>query len=609
MVDELSGDGRARTRVVVAVAVVISFLAACGSPAPAAPQFPGRVGPPADCATLSGYDTIIVGAGIAGLAAARELQRFGQKVVILEASDHVGGRGFTYTMGAGTKKALPIDLGGAWVHAVETNPLTGVVDAMGLTRIRSVLDEPYYVGNVRASDADVAAWWEEEEKFEEALAKAGKRVRAGETPAAFCESALGDDEVARISFCNALYDRTGAAPTAASCAAGLRLYCSAAVRTALDGAPADKCSTTWPTLRAPVTSAAGADADAKAWLTDDGWKALGLASCDFVEGRARDRASYYLPLEGPLRGFMEQNLGPLDSAGELRETSAVDIGEFAAGEDDLVPEGMGTFVRRYGANAPVCLKSPVTRVTHDASGVAIQVSDGRTYKGNAALVTVSTGVLSHTDAQGNFTFGFAPPLSAEKRDAIKRMPMGAMQKIIMRFKRDIFTGARENSWVLYRDVTTGAIMAFVIKPFGTNTAIGFFGGEKARTFEAACKAVGYDPNHPEAQPCDAPAVTEAKISLARMYSVTDLDAALDGPVYVTRWTQYPWTRGAYAVVTPGSVQMREVLAAPVHGGDDPKAPHRLYFAGDATARSIYSGSFAGSYESGLTAARRIISGE
>ncbi len=590
-----------------AVTVAITLLAACGSPA-AAPRFPGPVGPPVDCATTSGYDTIVVGAGLAGLAAARELQRFGQKVVILEATDHVGGRAFTYTIGAGTAAALPIDLGGAWIHGVETNPLTGVVDAMGIARVRSVLDEPYYVGNLRATDADVAAWWEEEEKFEEALAHAGQRVRAGETPAAFCEAALGTDEAARTAFCNALYDHGGAVPSAAACVAGLRLYCEPAVRTALGAAPAATCSTTcWPTLRASLAAGALAgDADAQAWLTEDGWKTLGLASCDFVEGRARDRASYYLPLEGPLRAFMEQNLGPLDSAGELRETSAVDIGEFAAGEDDLVPEGMGTFVRRYGASAPVCLNSPVTRVSHDAGGVTVEVRDGRAYTGAAALVTVSTGVLAHTDEQGGFTFGFSPSLSPEKRDAIARLPMGAMQKIIMRFNRDIFVGARENSWVLHKDDTSGAIMAFVIKPFGTNTAIGFFGGDKARAFEAACKAVGFDPNQPQAQPCDEPAVREAKASLARMYGVSDLDAAQLGPVHVTRWTQHPWTRGSYAVVTPGSVDMRQVLAEPVHGGDDPDAPNRLYFAGDATARSIYSGSFAGSYESGLTAARGII---
>jgi monoamine oxidase len=55
-------------------------------------------------------DVVVVGAGFAGLTAARELERRGLKVVVLEARDRVGGRVQTDEVAG-----VPLDLGGQWV--------------------------------------------------------------------------------------------------------------------------------------------------------------------------------------------------------------------------------------------------------------------------------------------------------------------------------------------------------------------------------------------------------------------------------------------------------------------------------------------------------------
>ena len=55
-------------------------------------------------------DAVVVGAGLAGLTAARELNAAGASVVVMEAQDRVGGR----TM-AGSVAGTTVEMGGQWI--------------------------------------------------------------------------------------------------------------------------------------------------------------------------------------------------------------------------------------------------------------------------------------------------------------------------------------------------------------------------------------------------------------------------------------------------------------------------------------------------------------
>lgn len=69
---------------------------------------------------------LVIGAGIAGLAAARELRSRGFTVTVLEARDRVGGRVWT-----DRSLGVPVDMGAAWIEGIDRNPVTGLARQFG----------------------------------------------------------------------------------------------------------------------------------------------------------------------------------------------------------------------------------------------------------------------------------------------------------------------------------------------------------------------------------------------------------------------------------------------------------------------------------------------
>lgn len=84
---------------------------------------------------------IVIGAGAAGLAAARKLAALGIAVTVIEARDRIGGRVWT-----DTSWGLPLDLGASWIHGVEGNPLTVLADRIDAARLPTDYDS-YRVRN------------------------------------------------------------------------------------------------------------------------------------------------------------------------------------------------------------------------------------------------------------------------------------------------------------------------------------------------------------------------------------------------------------------------------------------------------------------------------
>jgi monoamine oxidase len=75
----------------------------------------------------SEVDVAIIGAGAAGLGAARALEASGLSVIVLEARDRIGGRAHTIMAAPG----IPFDLGCEWLHSADKNSFTAIAGDLG----------------------------------------------------------------------------------------------------------------------------------------------------------------------------------------------------------------------------------------------------------------------------------------------------------------------------------------------------------------------------------------------------------------------------------------------------------------------------------------------
>lgn len=103
---------------------------------------------------MADLDVVIVGAGAAGLGAARALVAMGKTVQIVEAMDRIGGRAWT----TDTDFGQPFDLGCAWLHAADRNPFFPEAQAAGWTLYHDEMSlDHLYFGSQRATAAELAA--------------------------------------------------------------------------------------------------------------------------------------------------------------------------------------------------------------------------------------------------------------------------------------------------------------------------------------------------------------------------------------------------------------------------------------------------------------------
>jgi monoamine oxidase len=111
-----------------------------------------------ELADLAGAKEVVavLGAGVAGLAAARSLTDAGYPVVVFEARDRIGGR--VATVRSDTWP-LPIELGASWVHDVAASNVAKTLDGLDITAVDFDYDNEstLFTGGLTQDSLDTAA--------------------------------------------------------------------------------------------------------------------------------------------------------------------------------------------------------------------------------------------------------------------------------------------------------------------------------------------------------------------------------------------------------------------------------------------------------------------
>ncbi|PPQ14764.1 amine oxidase [Bradyrhizobium sp. AC87j1] len=110
-------------------------------------------------------DIVVIGAGAAGIAAARRIMATGRKVLVMEAASQIGGRCITDS----TTFEVPFDRGARWMHNPDTNPMIRLARSVGLDVLPAPSGQKMRIGrrNARAGET---------EQFLAALVRANRAI-------------------------------------------------------------------------------------------------------------------------------------------------------------------------------------------------------------------------------------------------------------------------------------------------------------------------------------------------------------------------------------------------------------------------------------------------
>ncbi|MDE0852543.1 MAG: NAD(P)/FAD-dependent oxidoreductase [Yoonia sp.] len=142
-------------------------------------------------------DVVVIGAGAAGIAAARKVIAGGKTVIVIEASDRIGGRAFTESGTFG----IPFDHGCQWLQGPGGLPHVDIARAQGFGLVdHNAAGDAFYVGNKPATAAQQRQYDSAFEQISSRVYSAGDVAASSRVPDDLPFSAVAQSWIGPLDF-------------------------------------------------------------------------------------------------------------------------------------------------------------------------------------------------------------------------------------------------------------------------------------------------------------------------------------------------------------------------------------------------------------------------
>ncbi|XP_041980165.1 lysine-specific histone demethylase 1A [Aricia agestis] len=549
---------------------------------------------------------IIIGAGVSGLTAARQLQSFGCEVVILEGRDRVGGRIVTYRKGP-----YVADLGAMVVTGLGGNPVTTLSVQMNMELHKIKQKCPLYEATGHQVPKHKDEMVEREfNRLLDATSYLSHQVDFNyynDTPVSLGQAL---EWVIKLQQKNVKHKQIQHLKALLTLQEKLKANINkmSDIKELLHSMKAEKEALILEKENGAVTDGILHEFNMRRLNREmtqlcNEYETLTSQNATIEDKitqlEANPPSSVYLSVRD--RQILDWHFANLEFANatplanlSLKHWDQDDDFEFT-GNHLTVRNGYSCVPVALAEGLDIRLGTAVTEISYVGPGVTVKAVNPRapnqpqTFKGDVVLCTLPLGVLKVAVAnngqnQQNFV-KFDPPLPDWKVAAIKRLGYGNLNKVVLCFERTFWDpSANLFGHVGTTTASRGELFLFW-NLYSAPVLLALVAGEAAAVMEN---------------------VTDDVIvgrCIAVLKSIFG-HAAVPQPkeCVVTRWRADPFARGSYSFVAVGSSGTDyDLLAAPV---PDANGDNRMFFAGEHTMRN-YPATVHGAFLSGLREAGRL----